>query len=215
MRVYCDKDCPQKKNVCQFYSFDSTKMPNPNIWGSYPGSKKFPEYSPPPGSWVDEVHVLDPLVAQFDQACILLSSQFPQLPLTHSHVQINILLPSLHPRLPLVQDKGDLLGRPQGTAALQVCSLFCSIAEIHIQRLLVLPLCVGIVAMPTHRTCAGACFVAVMAFLIAAGSHSRSNQCIEVYLIQTNKLTIHSVLHYQIEQKIPHFCRKMSLKQAM
>ena len=64
-------------------------------------------------------------------------------------------------------------------------------------------LCVAIAT-----TCPGACFVAVMASLIAAGSLSHSNQYIEVYLIKTNKLTIHSVLHSNVEPKIPHLAEK-------
>ena len=64
-------------------------------------------------------------------------------------------------------------------------------------------LCVAIAT-----TCPGACFVAVMASSIAAGSLSHSNQYIEVYLIKTNKLTIHSVLHSNVEPKIPHLAEK-------
>ena len=66
MRVYCDKDCPQKENVKQMFANSTVlilqKCQTP-IFGAVT-----------PVVLGDEVHILDPLVAQFDQACILLSS---------------------------------------------------------------------------------------------------------------------------------------------
>ena len=137
-----------------------------------------------------------PLLPQFDQARILLSSWLPDCRcFTFMFRSMYSCRHCFHSCRWFKITGINGCGSPtrKGTAALWVAVFGNSRSD----------LCVAIAT-----TCPGACFVAVMASSIAAGSLSHSNQCIEVYLIKTNKLTIHSVLHSNVEPKIPHLAEK-------
>ena len=89
------------------------------------------------------------LIPKFDQACILLSLQFPQLPLAHCHVMFRSMYCCCH-YLPLVQD---LLGR-----VLLHSGLFLVLLDGENSRS---EICVLLLAVVTASPVA--CFVAVMA----------------------------------------------------